>query len=67
MNFLKFQNIIFELLFKKLLKRWIEREFIPNNYVYFLDCNKIKNWGHEHNAYFEKLNYFKSILQATMI
>jgi hypothetical protein len=65
MNFLIFQNIIYEYIFSKLLKKWIRKDFIPNNYKYFVNSSEIGDWGNFGNLYFKKLNNLKNNVIAT--
>jgi len=65
MRILNIENVIFEYFFKRLLTKWVKKDFIPNNYKYFINSSEIKDWGECGNLYFKKLNYLKGILQAT--
>ncbi len=42
MRFLKFKNIIFELIFSFILKYKIKQDFIPNNYLFFIGKQDIE-------------------------
>jgi hypothetical protein len=65
MNFAGLQNIIYELLFKIVIKKWIKRQFIPHGYKFSIDCKEIKAWCHNDNMYFKNLNDLKNNSRAT--
>lgn len=60
-----FGNIIYEYVFILLLKKWIRSDFIPNNYKYFVNTDKIKDCRFDENFYFKRLIDLRNRVQAT--
>ncbi len=56
---LNFQNFVFEHVFKILLKKWIKKDFTPNNYRYFLNIDSIKDLDNFGYQYVKSLNKSK--------